>query len=122
VQGRKFLPLKLVPDSSAYAYAGYTSDLKEVFDALQVRHLDSAGGNNWSLVAPSGYRPVLHPETVRNNTMPDVRNMTLKDAIYLLENMNVKVNVRGRGKVVAQDLLPGSALGKNQTVTLLLNE
>jgi cell division protein FtsI (penicillin-binding protein 3) len=47
--------------------------------------------------------------------------MTLKDALYLLENMNVKVVTKGRGKVVAQDILPGTTINKNQTITLLLN-
>ncbi|MFL5787203.1 MAG: PASTA domain-containing protein [Flavisolibacter sp.] len=53
--------------------------------------------------------------------MPDVRSMTLKDAVYLLENMNMKVALSGRGKVVAQDVLPGTLINKNQTVTILLN-
>jgi cell division protein FtsI (penicillin-binding protein 3) len=47
--------------------------------------------------------------------------MTLKDALYLLENMNMKVVVKGRGKVIAQDVLAGAVVNKNQTVTLLLN-
>ena len=47
--------------------------------------------------------------------------MTLKDALYLLENMDMNVLVRGKGKVVAQDVAPGAAISKNQTVTLLLN-
>ena len=33
----------------------------------------------------------------------------------------MKVRVRVKGKVVAQDVLPGTAIKKNQTVTLLLN-
>jgi cell division protein FtsI (penicillin-binding protein 3) len=53
--------------------------------------------------------------------MPDVKSMTMKDALYLLENMNMKVVVKGRGKVVAQDVLPGTVLSKTQTVTILLN-
>jgi cell division protein FtsI (penicillin-binding protein 3) len=53
--------------------------------------------------------------------MPDVRSMTLKDALYLLENMNMKIVAKGRGKVVAQDVLAGTVVNNNQTVTLLLN-
>jgi cell division protein FtsI (penicillin-binding protein 3) len=53
--------------------------------------------------------------------MPDVRNMTLRDALYVLENLNVKVTVKGRGKVMMQDKVPGSPLIKNEEVTLLLN-
>jgi hypothetical protein len=33
----------------------------------------------------------------------------------------MKVIVKGRGKVVAQDIAPGAAISKDQTVTLLLN-
>lgn len=53
--------------------------------------------------------------------MPDVSAMTLKDALYLLESLQLDVKVKGRGKVVAQDILPGAPVKKNQTVTLLLN-
>ena len=53
--------------------------------------------------------------------MPDVRNMSLKDALYILENMNVKVIAKGRGKVAAQDILPGTPVTKNQNIILLLN-
>ena len=53
--------------------------------------------------------------------MPDVKKMTLKDALYLLESMNLKVAIKGKGKVVAQDILPGTSIKKNQTVTLLLD-
>ena len=47
--------------------------------------------------------------------------MTLKDALYLLENRNIKVTVKGKGKVVAQDVMPGTEITKNQNVTILLN-
>ena len=63
----------------------------------------------------------MKAEPVSKNTMPDVKSMTLKDALYLLENMDIKVLAKGRGKVIAQDVLPGTTVNKNQTVTLLLN-
>jgi cell division protein FtsI (penicillin-binding protein 3) len=53
--------------------------------------------------------------------MPDVRYMTLRDALYVLENMNLKVTVQGRGKVLMQDVLPGASINKDQRITLLLN-
>ena len=53
--------------------------------------------------------------------MPNLYHMTLKDALYEIENRNMKVVVKGRGKVVAQDIAPGSAISKGQTVNLLLN-
>jgi cell division protein FtsI (penicillin-binding protein 3) len=121
VQGKKTAPLQIVPDSSSYRYAGYTADVKNVFGTLNVKHADSSSKNSWSWIYDNNYKPVVKTGTVSKNTMPDVRNMTIKDALYLLENMNVKVFLKGRGKVVAQDIIPGTALNKNQTVTLLLN-
>lgn len=121
VQGKKTRPLQLVIDSSSYQYAGYTPDVKNVFNTLGINHIDSSYKNNWSRIYNNNYRPVVKAETISKNTMPGLKNMTLKDALYLLENMNVKVVVKGRGKIVAQDVLPGTSINKNQTVTLLLN-
>jgi cell division protein FtsI (penicillin-binding protein 3) len=121
VQGKKTMPLLLTPDSSFYQYAGYTPDVKNVLITLNVNHTDSSNKNSWSWIYNNNYRPVVKAEPIAENTMPDVRNMTLKDALYLLESRNIQVLVKGRGKVVAQDVLPGTAINKNQTVTLLLN-
>jgi len=121
LEGKKTSPLQLVADSSSYYYSGYAPDVKNVFTSLNVSHIDSSYKNSWCWIYNSSYQPVLKAETISKNTMPDVKSMTLKDALYLLENMNLKVQVKGRGKVVAQDILPGTAIKKNQTVTLLLN-
>jgi cell division protein FtsI (penicillin-binding protein 3) len=121
VQGKKSVPFQLIPDSSFYQYAGYTPDVKNVFNSLNVNHIDSSDKNSWSWVYNNNYKPVVKAEAISKNEMPDVKSMTLKDALYLLENMNVKVITKGRGKVVAQDVLPGTTINKNQVVTLLLN-
>jgi cell division protein FtsI (penicillin-binding protein 3) len=112
---------QLTPDSALYRYAGYGKDIESVLDELQVKHVDSGGKAPWSVVSSSNYKPVVKPAPVSKNIIPDVRSMTLRDALYLLENMNVKVAVKGTGKVVAQDVLPGTPIVKNQTITLLLN-
>ena len=121
VQGRKTAPLQLTPDSSSYQYAGYSSDVNNVFSTLHVYYVDSSYKNSWSWIYNNSYKPVMKDEKIIKNTVPDVKNMTLKDALYLLENMNLKVVVKGKGKVVAQDILPGTSANKNQTITLLLN-
>jgi cell division protein FtsI (penicillin-binding protein 3) len=110
-----------VADSSLYQYAGYTPDVKNVFTTLNVNHVDSSYKNSWSWIYNNNYRPVVKATPVSKNAMPDLKNMTLKDALYLLENMDLKVLTKGRGKVVAQDVLPGTVINKNQTITLLLN-
>jgi len=58
---------------------------------------------------------------VSRQAMPNVKGMGLKDALYLLETMNLKVNARGRGKVTSQSPEVGVALNKNQQVSIGLN-
>jgi len=45
----------------------------------------------------------------------------LKDVLFLLENRNVKVLAKGRGKVFAQSVGAGLPLSKGQTVVVELN-
>jgi cell division protein FtsI (penicillin-binding protein 3) len=47
--------------------------------------------------------------------------MGLKDALYILENIRLKVVSRGVGKVRSQSLQPGTVFAKNETLILELN-
>lgn len=55
-----------------------------------------------------------------NDSLVNVVDMGLKDAIYLLENNGYKVNFTGYGKVVAQSPAAGTRLEKNSVVNLTL--
>ncbi|MGN6163831.1 MAG: penicillin-binding protein [Flavisolibacter sp.] len=122
VQGKKGLSMPVMPDSSLFTYAGYTPDIREVFQQVNAKVVDSASKSNWSLVySNNNYKPVIKANQVSKNIMPDLSHMTLKDALYELENRDIKVIVKGRGKVIAQDIMPGAIVNKNQTVTVLLN-
>lgn len=121
VKGRKHAALPIAPDSSLYQYAGYTPDVRKVLEQANIKAKDSAKQNEWSLLYSNNYQPVLRAVPSMKVTMPNLVSMTLKDALYELENKSLKVIVKGRGKVVAQDITPGSVIQKNQTVTILLN-
>jgi cell division protein FtsI (penicillin-binding protein 3) len=108
-------------DSAAYFYAGYTPDIKNVYDILKVKYADSASTGNWSMVYAANYQPVVKASSVKKKVMPNVRGMGLKDALYLLENMGVKVTVTGKGKIAAQSVPPGTELAKGVTVLLELS-
>jgi len=110
-----------VKDSAAYFYAGYSTDIKKVYKALNVRFTDSVAQNNWSNVYASNYQPVLKANSVRKQVMPNVRGMGLKDALYLLENMGVKVTIKGKGKIATQSIAPGTSLVNGVTVVLELS-
>ncbi|NII23500.1 transpeptidase family protein [Pseudoflavitalea sp. X16] len=113
------IPVK--KDSSYYLYAGAAEDMQQVMKTLQWKYRDSAGAHEWTRLYAANYEPVMDGQPVSKKNMPDVRGMGLKDALYLLENMQAKVIVRGRGKVKAQSVEPGTAFVKNQSVTIELN-
>lgn len=54
-------------------------------------------------------------------TMPDVRGMGLKDALFVLESRGLKVRFSGRGAVVRQSLAPGARITPGATVAITLN-
>lgn len=108
-------------DSASFFYAGGTADIKNVYNTLQVGYADSAVKGDWSNVSAANYKPVIKPNTIRKQVMPDVRGMGLKDALYLLENMGLKVSVKGRGKVTNQSVGAGTALVKGTAVVLELS-
>jgi len=55
------------------------------------------------------------------NTVPNLIGMAGMDAVALLGNSGVKVQVIGSGKVKKQSVAPGQALVKNQTIILELS-
>ena len=56
-----------------------------------------------------------------HSKMPNVKGMPGMDAIALLENLGLKVNFRGSGKVQSQSIKAGDKLEKNKTITLQLS-
>jgi cell division protein FtsI (penicillin-binding protein 3) len=108
-------------DSAQFFYAGSAHDMQEVAHTLGVNYTDSAGKNDWARLYASNYQPVMNRVAVSRQTMPDVKGMGLKDALYLLESMDLRVAVKGRGKVKVQSIVPGSALKRNEEISIELN-
>lgn len=53
-------------------------------------------------------------------TMPDVRGMGLKDALFLLERCGLQVRFAGSGAVVQQSIAPGSRIAPGAAVSVTL--
>ena len=108
-------------DSAAYFYAGNTTNIKQVFGTLNMNYADSVQQNKWASVYAYNYQPVIRANNVKEKLMPNVKGMGLKDALYLLESMGLKVAVNGKGKVKNQSISAGTALAKGLTVMLELS-
>lgn len=112
---------KVATDSNNYIWSGYSSDVKNILNNMQVKYTDSAANEKWGYVYNNNYTPAMKALAVTEQVVPDVKGMGLKDALYLLENMNVKVQIKGRGKIVSQSVASGLAINKGQTIVLELN-
>jgi cell division protein FtsI (penicillin-binding protein 3) len=110
----------IAADSSFYQYAGSTRDVRMVYDQMQVPYTDSAFKNSWTAITVSNTQQLLKAKSFSNTTMPDVTGMGLKDALYLLENRNLRVLVKGKGKVRKQSIREGDVIHKDQRVLLEL--
>jgi cell division protein FtsI (penicillin-binding protein 3) len=119
--GPMVLSEKFKKDSTLFYYAGETSDVKEVLNTLSIDYVDSSGNQPWSSMYSNNNKPVVKTRWVAKNTMPNVKGMGLKDALFLLEGMNMKVLAKGRGKVTLQSIDPGTAVNKNQLIKIELN-
>jgi cell division protein FtsI (penicillin-binding protein 3) len=107
-------------DSSGFYFAGNTKQIKKVYNTLHVGYRDSVGKDDWSHVYGDQGTAVMRTTRINEKIMPNVKGMGLKDAVYLLENMGLKVTVKGNGKIVSQSIAPGSQLAKGITVILEL--
>lgn len=112
---------KLKKDSTLFYYSGAARDLKQVLNKLDMPFVDSARSQDWGSVYSVNKAAVVRTRPMAKNSMPNVKGMGLKDALYLLESMNVKVVARGRGKVVNQSIEAGAQLLKGTTVIIELS-
>jgi cell division protein FtsI (penicillin-binding protein 3) len=75
----------------------------------------------WVSVSNENNVLLISERKMSNGLVPDVAGMGLRDAIYLLENEGLKVQVYGRGVVTKQSLTPGSSIQKGQQIVIELS-
>ena len=109
-------------DSTTYFYAGNSSSIKNVFKILGVNYVDSLSKKaDWASVYSKNFKAIVSENIVKENVVPNVRGMGLKDAIHLLEKNGLKVKVIGSGKVLYQSLTAGTYYKKGQIIELNLS-
>ena len=112
------------PDSTAAVYYGMKSDLHSIFNGLNMPYSDAVNNGTWRAANVVNNKAGLqNPNQIMTpaSVVPDVKGMGLKDALYLLENKGLVTIVSGKGKVVSQNILPGSNFKKGQKIILMLN-
>jgi cell division protein FtsI (penicillin-binding protein 3) len=100
---------------------GDYNDVKTVLSRLSINFLGDKGAFPWITATADSNYVKIHSMIVPRNCVPNVLTMGAKDAVYLLENAGLHVQLIGRGKVVAQSLPPNSALQKGENIVLTLH-
>ncbi|MDE3235723.1 MAG: transpeptidase family protein [Bacteroidota bacterium] len=109
-------------DSSVFSYAGYGTDVKDVMKSLSWNFKDSSGIDmDWVNVSARNGSVVVANRKTDVNKMPLLKGLGLKDAVYVCEEMGLKVDVKGRGRVVEQSVLAGQSIAKGQMIKIILN-
>jgi cell division protein FtsI (penicillin-binding protein 3) len=81
---------------------------------------DQATQQDWVSAKADTSLLLLQPAKISPEEIPDVRGMNVRDAVFLLENMGLKVLVNGHGQVAWQSVRPGTPPTKNREVELKL--
>lgn len=109
-------------DSSNYNFLAYATDAKhitnKVFNTVTDKTLFE---NNWATVNINANKAAINVNNVYQNKLPALKSMSLKDAVYVCEQMGLKVYAKGVGKVVYQSIPAGSIITKGQTIQIQLN-
>ena len=85
-------------------------------DTPVIDRLESLEMNNPE--SEKSYRAYYETARKYKTIMPDVTGLPAMDAVSLLENMGLKVNIKGVGTVTGQSIPKGKKIEKNQRVNL----
>lgn len=110
-------------DSAFYKLNGLGTDLNTLFTSLHYKGSKVDEKQKWAaaFLKNGNAHIISNPALQDLSHVPDVTGMGLKDAVYLLENMGLKVDVAGRGRVVKQSLLANAIFKKGDKINLELN-
>jgi len=96
----------------------FRQDVEDVYTGLNVNLIFKGRASDWVSTTPSDdYKRIyVNDMNVKGSKIPDVKGMTAKDAVYLLEKAGMDVVVKGAGWVKEQ-----RNNMENKTVELILS-
>lgn len=100
---------------------GSKTDLNKVYQELGYTVRNPEIDSKW--VVSMQYQDTLRfgHRVFKQDEIPNVKGMSGKDAIYLLEKLGLKVVVHGKGKVSRQSVLAGTRVTKGRKIILHLS-
>lgn len=99
---------------------GYREDINEVLRNLDVKYRRSSD-EDWVATRESHDTIRLAGLKFQKGLVPDVRGMSLRDAIFVLENSGLRVRYSGKGRVLRQSPEHGARYSPGSVVALDMN-
>lgn len=104
-----------------YTKNGDKKDLDFLLEKLSIASIEPNNFNSdWVITTKRDQGIEYGARTIDTKSVPIVTGMGAKDAIYILENLGLRVNIQGRGSVISQSVAPGTPLKKGETITIEL--
>lgn len=100
---------------------GYREEILEVYTHLETDVKDLGRQADWVETYNRKEHVELKDQVIQENIMPDVKGMGAKDAIFLLENLGLKVSIKGAGRIKYQSITKGTRIRKGSFVKLELS-
>ncbi len=101
-----------------FSKSGNKNDLDLVFSYFGVPSVNDDPASEWVTTIKQDSVVRMSERIIIKEFVPNVVDMSLSDALYLLENHGLQVVARGRGKVNSQSVMPGSVATRGQRVIL----
>lgn len=99
--------------------AGKREDLQKICNEFSIPN-KALTNEEWVKAKRNNDAVFWTTDEIAPEVTPDVLGMTLRDAIFLLENQGLHVSHKGSGRITAQSILPGQKLVKGSRITLTL--
>jgi cell division protein FtsI (penicillin-binding protein 3) len=101
-------------------FKGFKEDIISIGKNLGWNTILGNSSFEWGTAVVSKKNVVLKPTFSNSKLMPNLKDMSVKDAVYILENMGARVTVQGKGKITDQSIKPGEKIFKGSYVKIYL--
>lgn len=101
--------------------AGKFEELNELCNQLGIsNHIGEDVQTDWVRSSVSNNAIIWKENHDNENLVPNVQGMTLRDAVFILENLGLKVSITGTGRVRKQSVTAGRRISQGAQIRLEL--
>lgn len=117
------LPTEFQVDNGVFPLiqTGFYEDLRMLCNTFGISNHNAPEMEEWVSADRKSNAIEWQPRKASADAIPDVKGMTLRDAIYILENKGLKVEYTGKGRVSSQSQPAGSKVLKGTQISIKLS-